>query len=329
MINNLERGYFYNFGRDLENINRVEERLNRIKKMGYFKGENDLDIYYETYIVEREKGRIVISHGFCECLEKYKEIIYYFIEEGYSVFGIEHRGHGRSGHLSKKYKSQVNVEKFDYYIEDLKRFLDQIVKEKGKDLYLYAHSMGGAIGTLFLETYPGYFKKAVLNAPMMQINTGKYSNFIAELLAKFYIAIGKGDNYIFGHKDFDGIDDLEGSGTSDKYRYMHHLSYLSENKECQRGGGSFRWVNEGLKATRKLLKEENIKKIDIPILLFQAGNDTFVVNEAHNEFKAIAKDCAIVYINEGKHELYFERDSILHSYLDRIFNFYEQGNVYS
>ena len=55
MINNLERGYFYNFGRDLENINRVEERLNRIKKMGYFKGENDLDIYYETYIVEREK----------------------------------------------------------------------------------------------------------------------------------------------------------------------------------------------------------------------------------------------------------------------------------
>ena len=51
--------------------------------------------------------------------------------------------------------------------------------------------MGGAIGTLFLETYPGYFKKAVLNAPMMQINTGKYSNFIAELLAKFYIAIGK------------------------------------------------------------------------------------------------------------------------------------------
>ncbi len=323
MINHLERGYFFEFGKSLETIKRVDERLNRIRETGYFKGKNNLDIYYEAYMVEGEKGRIVINHGFCECLEKYKEIIYYFIEEGYSVFGMEHRGHGRSGHLGRKYKSQVDIEKFDYYVEDFKLFLDQIVKEDGKILYLYAHSMGGAIGTLFLEAYPGYFKKAVLNAPMMQINTGKYSNFVAEVLSKFYIAIGKGDEYILGQKGFEGTYDLDGSGTSDTYRYTNHLSYLKENEECQRGGGSFRWINEGIKATRKLLKEENIKKIDIPILLFQAGKDTFVVNEAHNKFRDLAKNCTIVLIDEGKHELYLERDSILHSYLDRVFKFFE------
>lgn len=329
MINNLEKGYFFDFGCCLENIKIVEDRLNRMRKSGYFKGKNNLDIYYETYIVEGEKGRIVISHGFCECLEKYKEIIYYFIEEGYSVFGLEHRGHGRSGYLGKKYKSQVNVEKFEYYIDDLKIFLDKIVKEDGKTLYLYAHSMGGAIGTLFLESYPQYFKKAILNSPMMKINTGRYSNFMAELIAKFYIAIGKGDEYIFGQKDFNGKYNLESSGTSDNCRYKNHLSYLKEHEECQRGGGSFRWINEGIKATRKLLKEDNIKKINIPILIFQAGKDTFVVNEAHNKFRALANNCNIVHIDEGKHELYFEKDSILHSYLDRVFNFYNQSNIYS
>ncbi|MBM6839832.1 alpha/beta hydrolase, partial [Clostridium saudiense] len=107
--------------------------------------------------------------------------------------------------------------------------------------------------------------------------------------------------YIFGHKDFNGTYNLEGSGTSDKYRYTNHLSYLKENKECQRGGGSFSWLSKAIKATRKLLKEENINKIDIPILLFQAGKDTFVVNEAHNKFRTLAKNCTVVFIDEGKH----------------------------
>ncbi|MEG1870697.1 MAG: alpha/beta hydrolase, partial [Peptostreptococcaceae bacterium] len=254
MINKLEREYFTNFGENKEKIQVVEKKLNRIKKSGYFKGQNNIDIYYEKYVVEKEGARIVISHGFCECLEKYKELIYYFVDRGYSVFGFEHRGHGRSGHLSKKYKSQVNIEKFDYYVEDLKEFIDEVVMEEGKDLYLYAHSMGGAIGTLFLETYPGYFKRAILNAPMIKINTGNYSNYTAGILAKIYVAIGKGDEYVFGHKDFDGRYNLEGSGTSDKNRYKNHLEYLLKNEICQRGGGSFRWINESLKATKKLLR---------------------------------------------------------------------------
>ena len=79
-----------------------------------------------------------------------------------------------------------------------------------------------------------------------------------------------------------------------------------------------KWRNKGYK---KVIKRRKYQ--DIPILLFQAGNDTFVVNEAHNKFRDLAKNCTIVLIDEGKHELYLERDSILHSYLDRVFKFYE------
>ena len=35
---------------------------------------------------------------------------------------------------------------------------------------------------------------------------------------------------------------------------------------------------------KKKKKEENIKKIQIPILLFQSGKDTFVNDEGHNTF---------------------------------------------
>ena len=39
-------------------------------------------------------------------------------------------------------------------------------------LFLFAHSMGGAIGADFLEEYPEYFNSAILSAPMFQVNTG-------------------------------------------------------------------------------------------------------------------------------------------------------------
>lgn len=320
-MNKINNKYFSNYGADRETVEFVEKVLGNIKEEGYFKGENNVDIYYEKYCVCNEKGRIVISHGFSECLEKYNELIYYFTQDGYSVYAIEHRGHGRSGYLGKRHKSQVNVEKFEYYVEDLKTFLDEIVIEKGVDLYLYAHSMGGGIGTLFLEKYSGYFKKAILSAPMMEINTGKYSKRMSYLISVIYKVIGKGDNFIIGQGAFDGAYNLNEAGSSNKHRYENHLNQLRSDEVIQRGGGSFNWINESLKATNTMLEERNIKKIDIPILLFQAGRDTFVKDDGHNRFCEKASNCKKIRIENAKHELFMENDEILFMYLDKIKEF--------
>lgn len=203
--------FIYNYGFDKELVENAKEKLSKIKEVGYFEGKNNANIYYEKYSIDNEKGRVVISHGFSECIDKFTEMIYYFTEMGYSVYAIEHRGHGRSGSLSKTHKNQINVEKFKYYVDDLKTFLDKIVVEKDTDLYLYAHSMGGAIGTMFLEEYNGYFKKAILSAPMMEIKTGDFPKWIAYIISSLYILAGKGDKYLFGQGPFDGKYDLEGA----------------------------------------------------------------------------------------------------------------------
>ena len=46
-----------------------------IYKDGFFKGKNDLNIYYKSYEVKNSIATIVISHGFCESVEKYYEIL--------------------------------------------------------------------------------------------------------------------------------------------------------------------------------------------------------------------------------------------------------------
>ena len=313
--------YIYNYGSDKEVVQGIKGELDKIKESGYFKGQNDINIYYEKYSIENEKGRIVICHGFSECIDKFKEIIYYFIEMGYSVYALEHRGHGRSGCLSKKHKSQVSVENFKYYIEDLKFFLDKIVVKSNVNLYLYAHSMGGAIGTMFLEEYGGYFKKAILSAPMMEIKTGDYPKWMSYIISSLYIAIGKGEDYLFGQGPFDGKYDLENAGTTNKYRYENHLEELISNEELQRSGGTFKWIFESLKASDKIVKRKNVQKIDIPILLFQAGRDTFVNDRGQNKFCERAKNCKKVRFDHAKHEIFGENDETLIKYLKMIKDF--------
>ena len=112
--------FIHNYGYDKYVVEEVKEKLGKIKEFGYFMGTNNVNIYYEKYCIEKEKGAIVICHGFSECINKFTEMIYYFLEMGYSVYAIEHRGHGRSGSLSKTDKSQVNIDKFENYVEDLK-----------------------------------------------------------------------------------------------------------------------------------------------------------------------------------------------------------------
>lgn len=320
-MNEKSNKFIYNYGCNKEIVEDIREKLRKIKEAGYFVGKNSANIYYEKYSIENEKGRVVILHGFSECIDKFTEMIYYFTEMGYSVYAIEHRGHGRSGSLSNIHKSQVNIDKFIYYVEDLKIFLDRIVAKKDSDLYLYAHSMGGAIGTMFLEEYSGYFKKAILSAPMMEIKTGDFPKWVSYIISSVYIAVGNGNNYLFGQGPFDGKYDLEGAGTSNKYRYENHLEELKSNEEIQRSGGSFKWIFQSLKASDKIIKKENVQKINIPILLFQAGKDTFVKDRGQNKFCERARNCKKVRFENAKHEIFGENDEILLEYLKIIKEF--------
>ena len=86
-------------------------------------------------------------------------MIYYFLQAGYSVFIAEHRGHGRSERRLSN-MDKVYVESFAQYVRDLRIFVNKIVKRHQNEMILFAHSMGGAIGALYLQRYPGVFQKA-------------------------------------------------------------------------------------------------------------------------------------------------------------------------
>ena len=298
-------------------------KSNIVYEDGFFMGEKNIKIYYRSYEVKQSSSVIVISHGFCENSEKYRELIKIFNKNSYSVYIIDHRGHGKSDRLGID-NSQVNVEDFNYYVKDLKTFLDSIVipNLNNRNLYLYAHSMGGAVGTLFLEKYNNYFDKAILNCPMMEIDTGKYPKLFSKIISKVFCIIGMGNKYLFGQGPFNPNPDLKKSATSSQKRYNAYFNKQLKNKELQTTGGSFNWLNQSFKAITELLKEENIANIRAELLLFQAGKDRFVRPEGHNRFLSLSKNCKFIRFEDSKHEIYIERDEIFDIYIEKVLQFY-------
>jgi lysophospholipase len=88
-----EQGY----REQMENV--VKPYLDIRKSVLWPEREEGKKIYCERYLADSPKGVVMISHGFTETAEKYKEVIYYFVKKQYHVYLPEYCGHGRSYRL--------------------------------------------------------------------------------------------------------------------------------------------------------------------------------------------------------------------------------------
>lgn len=297
---------------------------------GYFEGCDGKLIFYRVYRAEETaegnmpRSAIVISHGFCEFAEKYREAAYIFLRRGYSVYIPEHRGHGFSARLSEDLE-QVHVRDYEQYVQDLHFFVKKIVEPEEKELFLFCHSMGGAIGIRYLEEYPLTFRAAVLSAPMIGVNTGKYPKFLSRLTSEFYCAIGKGKKYAAGQGGFRARPSFETSGCLSRERYFYIYEMRLQNPEYRTYGASYAWARAGLRAVAKLGKKKNVEKIRAPLLIFLAGMDDMVDNAAIRAFAKKAKTASLVEIADSKHEIYNAGYETRLAYYQKIFDFFRQN----
>ena len=94
---------------------------------GSFETKDHRHIAYRYCMNDAEKGAVVVSHGFCEFAEKFEETCFYFFKAGYSVFIIEHMGHGYSDR-SLEDEEKVHIDSFETYVSDLHQFKKEVVE---------------------------------------------------------------------------------------------------------------------------------------------------------------------------------------------------------
>ncbi len=308
------------FSKELENI--LLPFMEETATDGYLESNDGLKLHYQYFLNPKERAAIVISHGFCEFISKYAETIYYFYQMGYSVFMIEHRGHGFSDRQVSGF-SMVHVNRFEDYVDDFSLFIEKVVIPQSltERLYLFAHSMGGGIGSLYLEAHPEVFKKAVLSSPLMELNMGSTNKFLIWLVCMLSYIPFIGTKYIPGHHDYDHKYKYPHCSTMSKARYNFVYNEREEEPHYQSNGASFRWGREAINVSKKILKNAHLVKI--PVILMQASLDDLVTPTAHKEFESKAADCKLIRYEDCKHEIFNATDDIIFDYYKKIMDFYE------
>ena len=284
------------------------------------KGEK---IYFEHFKADDPKGVIVISHGFTESIKKFTESVFYMLQAGYEVWGVDHRGHGRSfRHNSNPYV--VHVERFEDYVLDLAHLTKTRVLPSAGELpvYLYCHSMGGCIGAWMIEAYPDLFKKAVLSSPMLGLSFGKIPVPIVYLGASIKGIGEKRKEPLNPIDSFPQEGDFENSCDSSRCRYDYYFKKRLADPFLQTSDPSINWGKQAVKACSRVTSKKWTSRIRIPVLLIQAGNDTVVKNSSQELFVSRTDGCEFYRVPGMKHELYMTDSDVLIPYWERVFSFF-------
>lgn len=291
---------------------------------GLFK-KTDTDIYFESYRLSRSIGTVVISHGFSESIQKYKEMIYYFLKAGYQVFLADHRGHGYSGRSTKE-PYLVETRRFDDYVSDLHTFFTTIVKPASGDkpCFLLGHSMGGAIAASYIEMYPADFSKAVLTAPMMRMRTGKIAEPLAFLISAFMKFTGRGGQRVAGQPRSLEHAEFSSSSALSEPRFLWYLQQRRKDPQLQTVASTYDWLFTAIPATHRITSRRRCRNIQIPVLLFLAGKDALVKPSGIRLFAHQVRDIRLCRVSFGKHELFSMTAQDLEKYYGRILRFFRE-----
>lgn len=320
----------------------IEKFWTEKAQSGTFAGERGVKIAYAKFIQPdkaAEKGAIVIASGRTEAFLKYKELVFDLWRNGYSVYIHDHRGQGLSEREPEVAQTpqRGHVQKFSLFVSDLRAFVQQqAIPGKHGNYFLLAHSMGGAIASLYLEEDADKglpFRAAALSSPMHQIKgfVGLPAGALTCTGAHAFAFFGQAAKYMLGGGDYSPKAFDKNQYTSSPVRYARLVDQYKGTPAIQLGSPTHGWISTACDAAA--LSRNEAGKIKLPLRLIQAGEDSIVHGDGHKLFCANLrktqpagcgdKDGGPVVIPGAKHELFIETDQLRNQALVGILDFFK------
>ena len=292
-------------------------------------GADHRPLYCVSYQAEEPLATVVIVHGFTENAFKYAELIWSLLHCHFSVIAFDQRGHGRSWRDPDiRDFSVTHVDHFSEYVDDLSVVCDHFFPHFPKPFFVFGHSMGGAVSSLFLEQHPGVFSAAVLSSPMIAPHTGGIPPIFASALGLGAIILGKSKNRPFFMKSYAGPEDFDTSCATDRARFEWYDRIKASREDFQNSVPSYRWSYEALHVTRKILAPDAPERISCPVLLFSAESDFSVLQAPQKTFIGRVPYGQYEYVIGSRHEIFRSKNEVLFPWWHKVLCFY-QSNVSS
>lgn len=129
----------------------------------FYESINTDSVFRKNYRCDGASARaaVILVHGICEHCDRYAYVIERLLAQGIEAYTFDQPGHGRSsgkkGHLS--------------YDQTLK-IIDHIKQERLADspdipVFVYGHSMGGAIAVQYGYKYPENLNGCIITSPAL------------------------------------------------------------------------------------------------------------------------------------------------------------------
>jgi acylglycerol lipase len=261
---------------------------------GNFKGVRNVKIFYQGWLPqENAKAVLLVVHGLGEHSGRYMNVVNHFVPLGYAVYGLDHIGHGKSEGM-REY-----VERFDDFTDTLTIFYDMVTEWQGDTpIFLFGHSMGGAITSYYLLDHQAAFTGAIISAPAVKVgdSVSQATIIMSKVLSRLVPKMG--------------LIALDVNGIS---RDPEVVEAYVKDPLVFHGKTPARLAAELLSAMMRITAEAG--KITLPFIVVQGGADTIVDPSGAQMLydKASSADKTLKIYDELYHEVFNEpeRDRVL------------------
>jgi acylglycerol lipase len=257
------------------------------QKEGHFKGTDNHNLYWRCWLPDGQvKAVILVAHGLGEHISRYNNLVNKVVPLGYAVYGLDHQGHGKSE------GQRVYVKRFQTYLNDLHTLYKMANADNpDKKVFLYGHSMGGLIATVYALQHQHDLVGLVISAPALKPGESISPAIIA--MARFLSAVT--------HKM--GVQALDSTYIS---KDKAVVEAYDKDPLVYRGKVTARLGSE-LFTTMKAV-DSKLQSIVIPLLILQGSEDKMVNQEGAKALyaKAGSKDKTLKIYEGFYHEVHNE-----------------------
>jgi len=262
---------------------------------GTLKTADGMTLHTVNWAVDSPKAIVFLVHGIGEHSGRYGHVAASLNARGYSVYALDHRGHGRSEGKRRWFDD------FQRPVDDLKQYFDLIrTQHPTHKIFVYGHSMGSLLSTLFCLRYQDQLAGFITSGSPLAIDEGRSPLFLfaASLMARVM-------------PDFK-MQSLE-IGTEALTRDPEMMAAYDSDPLNDHNPTSLGMANRLLNAARDTRKRLNTLKL--PMLILHGTGDQICPPSASKLLYALAAspDKTLKLYDGLHHELHneIERESVL------------------
>lgn len=264
----------------------------------------------------RAKATIFVLNGRAEYIERYFETINDMVQRGFAVVSFDWRGQGGSQRqLSDPVRGYVSsFKKYDLDLEAVVGLAQRL--DFPEPFYALAHSTGGNVLLRALRDQR-WFKRAVLTAPLLGLNFGKWPIPIVWLLTWGAKLLGLSSAYLPGLAKAPMKRDefLNNPLSSDRTRWNRDMATLEAHPELGVGGATYGWLLAVMQSLAGLHKWPKSKGPSCPTMIIMAGQDRVVSNFDTRRFVENTAGFSLLTIEDSRHEILMENTAIRAKFL--------------